>query len=120
MAHTHSTQRFYTGNPQPGKPFLYSLYRISPFTINIYNFFRYFVDTKTLIPKTGIIFSKPLKIEKSAKNRKKNAQKQISGRCPRLHPVRTLCVTKGGHTCPPPRTPLGKRSHAQDTNKALL
>jgi hypothetical protein len=51
MAHTQSTQIFYTENPQLGKPFLYSLYQISPFTIQyIYNVFRYSVDTKTLIP----------------------------------------------------------------------
>jgi hypothetical protein len=50
MAHTQSTQRFYTGNPQLGKPFLFSLYEFHHSPYNIYNVFRYSVDTKTLIP----------------------------------------------------------------------
>ena len=98
MAHTQSTQRFYTGNPQPRKPFLYSLYEISPFTIQyIYNVFRYSIYTKTLIPKTGIIFSKPLKIEKSAKNRKNHPQKNLLLQGIVRHSCRIGCAHT--HTC---------------------
>jgi hypothetical protein len=75
MAHSHSTERYYTRNPQSGKSFLYSLYQISPFTIQYIQFFRYSVDTKTLIPKTEIIFSKQRKIAKIA-------QKKIWGVAP--------------------------------------
>jgi hypothetical protein len=70
VAHSHSTQRYISETLNRENlsyihyiEFHHSLY-------NIYNVFRYFIDTKTLIPKTGIIFNKPLKIEKSAKNSK--------------------------------------------------
>jgi hypothetical protein len=58
---------------------------------NIYNVFRYSGDTKNLIPKTEIIFSKLLKIAKTA-------QKTISGHCAQL----------GGGIPAPPGTPLVK------------
>jgi hypothetical protein len=74
---TNLNQQIYTGNPQPGKPFLY---RISLFTIQYIQFvFRYSLDTKTLIPKNGIIFSKPLKIGKSTKNNKSYPKNKFRG-----------------------------------------
>jgi hypothetical protein len=75
MAHSHSTQRFIpeTLNRENLSYIHYIEFHHSLY--NIYNVFRYSVDTKTLIPKTGIIFSKPLKIAKSAKNRKNHPKK---------------------------------------------
>ena len=70
MAHSHSTQRFIpkTLNRENLSYIHYIEFHHSLY--NIYNVFRYSIDTKTLIPKTEIIFSKPLKIAKSAKNSK--------------------------------------------------
>ena len=81
MAQSHSTQRFIleTLNWENLSYIHYIEFHHSLY--NIYNVFMYFVDTKTLIPKTEIIFSKPLKIAKSAKN-SKNRPKTISGGCP--------------------------------------
>jgi hypothetical protein len=81
MAHSHSTQRFIpeTLNRENLSYIHYIKFHHSLY--NIYNVFRYSVDTKTLIPKSGIIFSKPLKIEKSAKN-SKNRPKKITTRAP--------------------------------------
>jgi len=92
MAHSHSTQRYIpeTLNRENISYIHYIEFHHSVY--NIYNVFRHSVDTKTLIPKTRIFFSKPLKIAKIGQ--KKN------------------CVTKGGHTCPP----LGKRpAHTTQT-----
>jgi hypothetical protein len=57
MAHSHSTQRFIpeTLNRENLSYIHYIEFHHSLY--NIYNVFRYFVDTKTLIPKTEIIFS---------------------------------------------------------------
>jgi hypothetical protein len=106
MAHSHSTQRFIpeTLNRENLSYIHYIEFHHSLY--NIYNVFRYFVDTKTLIPKTGIIFSKPLKIAKTATQKK-------FGALPRM-----LRVTRGGIPAPP-GTPLGKRPectwHKQST-----
>jgi hypothetical protein len=113
MAHSHSTQRFIleTLNRENLSYIHYIEFHHSLY--NIYNVFRYSVDTKTLIPKTRIIFSKPLKIAKSAKNRK-NRPKKILGHCPEC-----CCVTRGGIPAPP-WDPLGKRLvhtwHKQNTS----
>jgi hypothetical protein len=66
MAHSHSTQRFMpeTLNRENLSYIHYIEFHHSLY--NIYNVFRYSVDTKTLIPKTEIIFSKPLKMAKTA------------------------------------------------------
>jgi hypothetical protein len=89
MAHSHSTQRFIpeTLNRENLSYIHYIEFHHSLY--NIYNVFRYSIDTKTLIPKTGIIFSKPLKIAKTA-------QKQFSGRC--LEPRRPW-ATPGVERC---------------------
>ena len=75
MAHSHSTQRFIpeTLNRENLSYIHYLEFHHSLY--NIYNVFRYFIDTKNLIPKTWNIFSKPLKIAKSAKNRKNHKKK---------------------------------------------
>jgi hypothetical protein len=104
MAHSHSTHRFISETLNRENlsyihyiEFHHSLY-------NIYNFFRYSIDTKTLIPKTKIIFSKPLKIEKSA-------PKKIQG----------TTRNQGGYTYPPPsQDPPRKAPDAHDTNRALV
>ena len=95
MAHSHSTQRFIpeTLNQENLSYIHYIEFHHSLY--NIYNVFRYFVDTKTIIPNTGIIFSKPLKIEKSAKN-SKNCPKNNFGALPLM-----LHVTRGGIYAPP-------------------
>jgi hypothetical protein len=82
MAHSHSTQRFIpeTLNRENLSYIHYIEFHHSLY--NIYNVFRYSVDTKTLIPKTGIIFSKPLKIAKSAKNSKNRPKKKFRGAAP--------------------------------------
>jgi hypothetical protein len=69
MAHSHSTHRFIleTLNRENLSYIHYLKFHHSLY--NIYNSFRYSIDTETLIPKTEIIFSKPLKI---AKNRLQN------------------------------------------------
>jgi hypothetical protein len=66
MAHSHSTQRFIseTLNREILSYIHYINFHHSLYNIN--NVFRYSIDTKTLIPKTEIIFSKPLKIAKTA------------------------------------------------------
>jgi hypothetical protein len=115
MAHSHSMQRFIleTLNWENLSYIHYIEFHHSLY--NIYNVFRYSVNAKTLIRKTGIIFSKPLKIAKTA-------QIFFSGCCPeprrpRLRPMPSIARNLGGHTCPP-RTPLGKRTrHKQDTSK---
>jgi hypothetical protein len=103
MAHSHSTQRFIpeTLNRENLSYIHYIEFHHSLY--NIYNVFRYSIDTKTLIPKTGIIFSKPLKIAKTA-------QKKNFGALPRTTPV--TARNQGGHTCPP-WDPLGKRRHTR-------
>jgi hypothetical protein len=73
MAHSHSTQRFIpeTLNRENLSYIHYIEFHHSLY--NIYNVFRYSVDTKTLIPKTRIIFSKPLKIAKTAQKKNSDA-----------------------------------------------
>jgi hypothetical protein len=85
MAHSHSTQRYIpeTLNWENLSYIHYIKFQHSLY--NIYNVFRYSVDTKTLIPKIGIIFSKPLKIAKTN-------QKKISGHCLGLPPVVEHCT----------------------------
>ena len=104
MAHSHSTQRFIpeTLNWENLSYIHYIEFHHSLY--NIYNVFRYSVDTKTPIPKTGIIFSKPLKIAKSAKNRKNRPKKNFWGVAP------NAAHNQGEAYLPPPRTPLGKCS----------
>jgi hypothetical protein len=113
MAHSHSTQRFIpeTFNRENLSYIHYIEFHDSLY--NIYNVFRYSIDTKTLIPKTGIIFSKPLKIEKTT-------QKKFGGLAPSYTRCRTLCVTRGGIPTPPPWDPTRKVLGAHDTNIALL
>ena len=74
MAHSHSTQRFIPKTLNQENLSYIHYIELHHSLYNIYNVFMYFVDTKTLIPKTEIIFSKPLKIAKIA-------LKTISGRC---------------------------------------
>jgi hypothetical protein len=64
MAHSHSTERYIpeTLNWENLSYIHYIEFHHSLY--NIYNVLRYSVDTKTLIHKTEIIFSKLLKIEK--------------------------------------------------------
>jgi hypothetical protein len=102
MAHSHSTQTFIleTLNGKNLSYIHYIEFHLSLY--NIYNVFRYFIDTKTLIPKTGIIFSKPLKIVK-------NVQFFFGG------DVRN----QGGHTYPP-WDPPRKAPGTHDTNRTLL
>ena len=74
MAHSHSTKRFIPETLNQENLSYIHYIKLHHSLYYIYNFFRYSIDTKTLIPKTRIIFSKPLKIAKTA-------QKTISGRC---------------------------------------
>jgi hypothetical protein len=111
MAHLHSTQRFIaeTLNQENLSYIHYIEFHHSLY--NIYNAFSYFVDTKTLIPKTGIIFSKLLKITKSSKNSENRPKKKIGAL------LRTLCITRGGaySTPPPPPPPRKHLMHTAQT-----
>jgi hypothetical protein len=109
MTHSHSTQIFIpeTLNRKNLSYIHYIEFHHSLY--NIYNVCRYSVDTKTLIPKTKIIFSKTLKIEKSAKN-SKTCPKRNLGALPRM-----LHVTRGAGM-PHPGTPLGNHpAHTSQT-----
>jgi hypothetical protein len=95
MAHSHSTQRFIPETLNRENLSYIHYIKIHHSLHNIYNVFRYSIDTKTLIRKTGIIFSKPLKIAKSAKKNKNCPKKKIQGATP------NAAHNQGGISSPP-------------------